>query len=109
MKTGLAHVAIGAIFVSLTASSQTVDSMAAKPCASAQHRQFDFWIGEWDVTQNGKIAGRNSIRSILNGCALSEDWSGTGGFSGNSLNFYDEDAKRWRQTWIDSQGQSLLL
>ncbi|MGH6609140.1 MAG: hypothetical protein ACRECQ_02695 [Burkholderiaceae bacterium] len=96
------------LLIALTAAAQT-QGTATPRCASAEHRQFDFWLGEWDVTQNGKAAGRNTIQSILNGCAISEDWSGTGGFRGNSLNFYNADTKRWHQTWIDSQGQSLAL
>ena len=24
----------------------------APPCADAPHRQFDFWVGSWDVTPN---------------------------------------------------------
>ena len=99
----------GAVLLASTSWAQLGEGTPARPCATPQHRQFDFWIGEWDVTQNGKRAGRNSIRAILNGCALSETWSGTGGFEGSSLNFYDQETKRWHQTWIDSQGQSLLL
>ncbi len=98
-----------ALLVVLTAAAQTPSNDAAPRCLSAEHRQFDFWLGEWDVAQGGKAAGRNSIRSILNGCAISEEWSGAGGFQGNSLNFYNADTKRWHQTWIDSQGQSLAL
>ncbi len=98
-----------AIFVALPAQAQTPTTAPANKCSSAEHRQFDFWLGEWDVTQNGKVAGRNQIRSILNGCAISEEWSGAGGFKGSSLNFYNAETKRWHQTWIDSQGQSLSL
>ena len=108
MPHALLNVAV-ALSVVLTASAQTPANVAAPPCSSAEFRQFDFWIGEWDVTQGGKTAGRNTIRSILNGCAISEEWSGTGGFKGRSLNFYDAHTKRWHQTWIDSQGQSLAL
>ena len=98
-----------ALLVALTAAAQTPSNVAAPRCSSAEYRQFDFWLGEWDVTQGDKTAGHNSIRSILNGCAISEEWSGTRGFKGNSLNFYNADTKRWHQTWIDSQGQSLAL
>ena len=98
-----------AMLIALTASAQTPSKVATPHCSSAEHRQFDFWLGEWNVTQGDKPAGRNIIRSILNGCAISEEWSGTGGFKGNSLNFYNADTKRWHQTWIDSQGQSLVL
>lgn len=93
----------------LTAWVQTPAAVPTPRCSSAEYRQFDFWLGEWDVMQNGKIAGRNRIRSILDGCAISEEWSGTGGFKGTSLNFYNAENKRWHQTWIDSQGQSLSL
>ncbi|MEP6678667.1 MAG: hypothetical protein ABJB78_05170 [Betaproteobacteria bacterium] len=61
----------------------------AKPpgCTAAAHRQFDFWLGDWDVTDaKGKTAGRNRIVSLHDGCVLQESWSGTGGFSGTSLN-----------------------
>lgn len=100
---------IALLLLALSAEAQTPDSVAGPRCASAEYRQFDFWLGEWEVTQNGKAAGRNSIRPILNGCAISEEWSGSSGFRGTSLNFYNADSKRWHQTWIDSRGQSLLL
>ena len=110
MKPNLLRCAIAsAVLVTTTSWAQTGQGTPAKPCATPQHRQFDFWIGEWDVTQNGKSAGHNIIRPILNGCALSEQWSGTGGFRGDSLNFYDQKTQRWHQTWIDSLGQSLML
>jgi hypothetical protein len=103
--------AIGAVLLAaLNAAAQTTTGGPPPPrCSTAEHRQFDFWLGEWDVTQNGKLAGRNSIHSILDGCAISEQWSGTGGLKGSSLNFYNTETKRWQQTWIDSRGQSLAL
>jgi hypothetical protein len=30
----------------------------ARPCAAPQHRQFDFWVGEWDVVLPTGKAGR---------------------------------------------------
>ncbi|MEQ1516386.1 MAG: hypothetical protein ABL931_07860, partial [Usitatibacteraceae bacterium] len=47
----------------------------AKPCLSIENRQFDFWIGDWDVTTpDGKLAGTNLIKPILAGCVLHENW-----------------------------------
>src|SRR5262245_49467121 len=84
--------------------------LAIKPCTSLEHRQFDFWTGEWDVTAaNGKTAGTNRITPILGGCALREDWRGSGGLSGTSLNMWDPASKHWRQTWVDDRGNVLLL
>ena len=41
-------------------SRASAAQQAARPraCTSTEHHQFDFWIGEWDVTlPNGKAAG----------------------------------------------------
>ena len=79
-------------------------------CTAAEHRQFDFWIGRWDVfTPDGKKAGDNHIEAIDGGCALIERWRGNGGFTGTSLNSWDAQARRWRQHWIDNQGSLLQL
>jgi hypothetical protein len=79
-------------------------------CQTPEHRQFDFWLGEWEVfLPNGKKAGDSRIESIAAGCALLENWTGTGGFSGKSLNSYDGTDKRWHQSWVDSSGSRLEL
>jgi hypothetical protein len=84
---------------------------AAPPaCQSAEYRQFDFWVGTWDVyLPDGQQAGENRIEPISAGCALLENWSGRGGFTGKSLNIYDRDDKRWHQTWVDSSGGLLMI
>ena len=81
-----------------------------KPCASALHRQFDFWLGLWDVTDPaGKFAGTNRIELVDGGCALYENWSsGGGGYTGRSLNSVGSD-DRWHQTWVDTSGARLEL
>ena len=48
---------------------------AKKPpaCTAAEFHQFDFWVGDWEVTSpQGKAAGSNHIESVLDGCAISE-------------------------------------
>jgi hypothetical protein len=92
-----------------TPTTRAAGETAAKPCASPSHRQFDFWLGTWNVTQAGKTAGQNKIESILNGCAVMESWSGTGGVTGHSLNVYDSTRGIWHQTWVDSTGSLLTL
>lgn len=79
-------------------------------CAAPEHRQFDFWIGTWDVTlPNGKVAGTNRIEPILGGCALRESWTGASGGAGTSYNVYDRSRKVWHQTWVDARGNLLQL
>ncbi len=80
------------------------------PCVAAENRQFDFWIGDWDVTTpDGKPAGTNLIRPILGGCVLHESWRGRGNFAGESFNVYDARRKVWHQTWVDGSGGLLQL
>jgi hypothetical protein len=80
------------------------------PCSGPEYRQFDFWIGEWDVTlPDGRTAGRNRIEAALDGCTLVEQWTGAGASRGTSLNAYDATTKRWHQTWVDNAGQVLRL
>ena len=80
------------------------------PCATTAHRQFDFWVGDWEVhNAAGKRAGENRITRIHGGCALLEEWRGTGDVTGTSLNTYDKDRGVWHQTWVDNGGTLLTL
>ena len=73
-------------------------------CASAEHRQFDFWIGRWAVVdaKTGKPAGSSVVENLYGGCVLRENWSEPG-FAGGSLNLLAADGK-WHQTWTDQAG-----
>ncbi len=82
----------------------------APSCAAPEQRQFDFWVGHWDVYGAGdKKVGENIIERIAGNCALLENWSGNGSVTGKSLNIWDADDKRWHQTWVDSHGGRLEL
>ena len=67
------------------------------------HRQWDFWVGSWDVVVNDSTrapAGSNTITSHHNGCMLYEQWESVAGGSGSSVNFYDGARGVWRQVWV---------
>lgn len=77
-----------------------------KPCAdTAANRQFDFWVGEWNVvsTNTGAVAGESKIELILGDCVIQENWTtgGNAGHAGKSYNVYDANLKRWEQFWVD--------
>src|SRR5689334_14156665 len=88
------------------ALSFTALSSQAAPCDDALHRQFDFWVGGWDVTDKGKVIATSSIERFAGGCGILENYTQLDGYSGKSINFYDAAAKRWRQQWADSMGNS---
>lgn len=86
-------------------------SVAAYPCEhDARFREFDFWVGDWDVhVGNGAFAGRNTIESAQRGCVLIENWSSATGGSGMSINYLDEATGEWVQVWNDSGGNQINI
>ena len=79
----------------------------ATPCEyTAENRQFDFWLGDWDVvsTQGAQPAGTSHIAREMSGCVIWENWTGNGGGFGKSYNVYNANYKRWEQYWADNSG-----
>lgn len=94
----------------LAASAQDASRQKPPPCSGSEHRQFDFWIGQWDVSQKGNPAGTSKVSATLGGCVLLEEWqSAKGGFAGKSFNRYDAATGRWEQFWVDTSGGVLRL
>jgi hypothetical protein len=80
-----------------------------QPCKhDPRFREFDFWIGEWDVRPTGQPPvgppARNTITLDDNGCVLTEHWSAPSGSMGQSFNIFDRSIGKWRQTWVDNVG-----
>ena len=83
-----------------------------KPFAYApENRQFDFWLGEWNVvtTQGDIPVGSSKIELILADCVVQENWTGNGGTTGKSYNIYNQALKRWEQYWVDSNGGNIFF
>jgi hypothetical protein len=79
------------------------------PCSDPGYRQFDFWLGKWQVFRpDGKLAGTNRIEKEYGGCVLHERYATPGRYSGESLNTYDPSRRVWHQTWVDNSGMLLL-
>ena len=96
-------------FASFFVSAQNDNSCT---CCSPDHAAFDFWIGEWEVTNssNGAAAGKSKIRKEEGDCVIRENWtSASSGFTGTSLNFFNTTTKQWEQLWIDNAGTYLKL
>ena len=90
-----------------------MSAQSQKPCNSNQaYRQFDFWIGNWEVfAKNGNKAGDSKITLILDSCIILEEWTSANTvrgmrYAGKSFNTYDAKTRQWQQTWVDNVGGS---
>ena len=85
------------------------------PCrAMPEAKQFDFWIGQWDVTPWALAAplpsqqiGGNDVHPILEHCVVLENWRAANGGEGKSFNYFDTNLHRWRQVWMADSGGAL--
>lgn len=94
------------IFAALLSMSTTssVGQTAPLGCRLPEHRQFDFWVGRWDVFPTGKdkLVAHSLIENLYGGCVIRENWMPLSGTEGGSLNTYDPEDKHWHQVWMDA-------
>ena len=85
-------------------------SGVAPACTTEQHRQFDFWVGEWEVDNRHRQPGeddatwyntgtaRDRVSAVLDGCAIIEYWHGLLSFDevvGFSVRAFNPVDRRW--------------
>ncbi|MGE0816449.1 MAG: hypothetical protein AB7O93_24125 [Vicinamibacterales bacterium] len=107
------------VALALTASLQPLASPAVPPtfdCTGPEYRQFDFWVGEWDVVPNPKTTpppkgtpparepALNVVTKTQGGCVVLETWDDRQGGTGQSFNIYDRVTKEWHQIWVSNTG-----
>ena len=106
MMTMILALALAAAQSAAAAPATPVPAPPAPPpaCTSPEHRQFDFWVGRWDVYPTGteRLVAHSLIESLYGGCAVRENWMPLRGTGGGSLNSWRPAERRWRQTWADS-------
>jgi hypothetical protein len=98
-------------FTAIVASAEA----ARYPCrAMPEAKQFDFWIGQWDVSPwavasplPGQQLGFNDVHPILEHCVVFENWRAANGGEGKSFNYYDTNVHKWRQVWMADSGGPL--
>jgi hypothetical protein len=84
-----------------SAASSEQEEPTIEACSGPEHRQFDFWVGDWEVKRSdGSVAGRNTITRVANGCGVHEYWRGAGGQNGTSINWYEPATGKWYQVWV---------
>jgi hypothetical protein len=96
-----------------TKLSSTLEGNRA-PCKqgdpTSDYRQFDFWLGDWDVFDKaGDALGSSHVERILANCVLFETWRGLGAGEGRSLSSWNPGLHRWEQYWVDGQGVPIFF
>jgi len=98
------HILLASLLAT-AASAAAQETAPPDPCGGEAFKQFDFWLGAWDVTTpDGTLAGENLITSEENGCLVLERWRSTGGGTGQSYNYFNPATEKWRQVWISQGG-----
>ncbi len=97
------------IVIVLNAITGTVSAQNQTQCSDPEASEFDFWLGDWNLSwkdSEGKTqTGRNKINKILGGCVIEEDFSTEdGSFTGRSFSVYNPTKGYWEQTWVDNSG-----
>jgi len=80
-------------------------------CSSPQYRQFDFWVGDWEVFEKDATTSSAHVRveRILDGCVLREHYEDKSGTVGESFTIYNAARKLWHQTWVTNRGRLLTI
>ena len=108
---------IGLVITPPAAMSQSepdtsqAQALEASPCEQDDRfREFDFWVGEWNVHDaDGNFVGENSITRAERGCVLVEKWRGVKGSTGISMNYLDKIRDEWVQIWHAAAGYQLEI
>jgi hypothetical protein len=88
------------------ANHMTKSTEVAPPCSSPEARQFDFWVGQWDLSWGEDGRATNHVQAIMDGCVILERFDGTPAIPlrGMSLSSYNTNHGKWQQTWVDNNG-----
>jgi hypothetical protein len=68
--------------------------------ADSTYAALDFWVGNWRVFTGDTLAGTNRISKVLQGCAVTEEWTDADGSHGRSLFYVDPTLHQWKQVWV---------
>jgi hypothetical protein len=105
----------GAVRSVLLAWGSAAMLAAAEPleaqCASPEHRQFDFVVGNWLVRDSaGRAAGTVTLAHDYGKCVLVERWRGIN-HAGEALGIigYRAGSRTWHRDYLDQSGAVLSL
>lgn len=100
----------------LTAETPPSNTGAATNCSAPEARQFDFWIGDWEITGRYRTSdttwsegtATNHVTLEYDSCVIMENFrSNDFGLNGHSVSTWSPKLNQWRQVWVDNYGSYL--
>jgi hypothetical protein len=100
----MAFILLAALAVQAPTAPPAPSAPPPPACTAPEHRQFDFWVGRWDVYPTGtqRLVAHSLIERLYGDCVIRESWMPLRGGGGSSLNSWRPGERRWRQLWADS-------
>lgn len=97
---------LGVLASSVAAQGAEDSATVTSNCTAPEASQFDFWLGEWNLTWADTGRGTNHITKDFDGCVVREDFSTAGEqpYRGSSASVFDTKSGKWKQTWVDIAG-----
>ena len=80
-------------------------SSAMSPCtADSSYQRLAFWVGDWDVFDStGTHYATQTVRAVIDECAITADWASGGGNKGLGLSAFDMNSRQWKQIYVSNQ------
>src|SRR5438128_90385 len=98
------------VFYILAPAFTSAQTGNQKPCSSPEASQFDFWIGDWNLTWSDSLHGTNRVEKLFGNCTVHENFSDPRlNYLGQSWSVYNPTTKTWQQTWVDNMGGYIAL
>lgn len=72
------------------------------PCPANGTRDFDFWLGSWNIESGGAVVATSVITSELDGCVVMEDFINANGAQARSMSAFDAATGIWHQAYQDN-------
>lgn len=107
--TWLKRCILPAVLLSIVPNGLAAADNPPPPCSAPEFRQFDFWVGEWDLSWPDSGRGVNVVTIELDSCVIEENFTtlDEAPFRGHSVSTYDKNTNQWHQTWVDNTGAYL--
>lgn len=116
------------LFISIIFITSIMEAQSLSRYNNSKYREFDFWLGEWNIKQKILKADGNWFESLaknrvflaLDSCAVIENWEGEVQFFWDgmdtpenmeaiSIRSYDPKSDMWQINWIDSRNTRFTI